>query len=93
MTAPHTPTAEASITTVEIMHSAPEGALSTADIARRIGHSPVLAHFIIDELGVPPDFPRIRRGYYWSEASFQLICKRWSAHMTKVAEEHTQVAA
>jgi hypothetical protein len=67
----------------------PEGALSTAEIGRRLQHKPLLSDFISNVLGVPPDFQN-RRCLLWTEASFQLICVRLAEHAKKVADEFTQ---
>lgn len=61
--------------------------INTAEIGKRIGHSPILATFIIDILGVPPS-GKDRRAMLWTEEEFQLICSRLADRARDVADQY-----
>lgn len=63
------------------------GMLNTEAVGRRLGQHPMIAAYIITTLGVSPD-GRDRRAVLWSEASFQLICKRQAEHSLRIANEY-----
>ncbi len=64
-----------------------DGLLTTADIGKRLGISPIVSTFITDTLCVQPT-KRHGRSVYWTEAQFQTICQNLAYHAERMAKRY-----